>query len=208
MKTSLYYVMDPMCGWCYGISEVIGKIYDKYKEQMDFVILPGGMLIDQNIRTVTPEFAQFMQQNITQITKLTGQKFGANFEHNVLNHPATLDSLPGSKAITLMLKLNPTQALNYVKKVYHAFYVEGLDTNNWELYATLAEEFGITREDFKKAYCSPELETKTRAGFKQAQKLNVDTYPTIIALKNDQAHILAKGYMPFAELDELVSKYL
>ncbi|SHK73048.1 protein-disulfide isomerase, contains CxxC motif [Clostridium cavendishii DSM 21758] len=45
MKTKIYYVMDPMCGWYYGFGEVIEKIHDKYKEKYDFTILPGSKAI-------------------------------------------------------------------------------------------------------------------------------------------------------------------
>lgn len=35
MKTKIYYVMDTMCGWCYGFSDVITEIQEKYKSVYD-----------------------------------------------------------------------------------------------------------------------------------------------------------------------------
>ncbi|MBZ9686939.1 hypothetical protein G9F72_011440 [Clostridium estertheticum] len=43
MKNKIYYVMDTMCGWCYGFSDVITKIHEKHKDKYDFEIIPGGM---------------------------------------------------------------------------------------------------------------------------------------------------------------------
>ena len=50
MKTKIYYVMDTMCGWCYGFSDVITKIQEKYKEVYDFSILPGGMWVGDKVK--------------------------------------------------------------------------------------------------------------------------------------------------------------
>lgn len=41
--SKLIYVMDPLCGWCYGNSVNTQHLYDTYKNQIDFEILPAGM---------------------------------------------------------------------------------------------------------------------------------------------------------------------
>lgn len=28
----VYYVFDPLCGWCYGFSPIITKAYDTFKD--------------------------------------------------------------------------------------------------------------------------------------------------------------------------------
>lgn len=49
MKPILVYCYDAYCGWCYGFSRVIKKIYEEYKDQLDFEVLSGGMIL-MNIR--------------------------------------------------------------------------------------------------------------------------------------------------------------
>ncbi|WP_260128811.1 hypothetical protein [Elizabethkingia anophelis] len=39
----LIYIMDPLCGWCYGNSDNILELFEKYKNDIKFEILPGGM---------------------------------------------------------------------------------------------------------------------------------------------------------------------
>jgi hypothetical protein len=36
MKPKIIYCYDAYCGWCYGFSAVINKIWGKYKENIDF----------------------------------------------------------------------------------------------------------------------------------------------------------------------------
>lgn len=41
MKPQIYYVMDTMCGWCYGFSDVISQVYEKYKSDFRYYHFTG-----------------------------------------------------------------------------------------------------------------------------------------------------------------------
>ena len=36
MKPKIIYCYDAYCGWCYGFSDVIKKLWGKHKENIDF----------------------------------------------------------------------------------------------------------------------------------------------------------------------------
>ena len=78
MKTKIYYVMDTMCGWCYGFSDVINQVHEKYKNDLDFTILPAGMWIDENVKTMDGNLSHFMKTHNVTITKLTGKNLAMN----------------------------------------------------------------------------------------------------------------------------------
>ncbi len=40
----IIYVNDALCGWCYGFSPVITAIHEKYKDELDFEVISGGMV--------------------------------------------------------------------------------------------------------------------------------------------------------------------
>ena len=48
-KTTVLYVFDPLCGWCYGFSPVMVKLNDNYKENVKFVVISGGMVVGDRI---------------------------------------------------------------------------------------------------------------------------------------------------------------
>ena len=48
MKPTIFYCYDAYCGWCYGFSKVITRIAEDYKDKLDFEVLSGGMIDDQN----------------------------------------------------------------------------------------------------------------------------------------------------------------
>nr|WP_268038452.1 hypothetical protein [Clostridium estertheticum] len=42
--------MDTMCGWCYSFSDVVTKIYEEFKDQVDFTIVPAGMWLNEDVK--------------------------------------------------------------------------------------------------------------------------------------------------------------
>src|SRR5665647_752600 len=101
MKTKIYYVMDTMCGWCYGSSDVITKIQEKYKDVYDFNLLPGGMWTGDNVKKISTELRNYVKGHNVEIEKLTGKSFGEGYK-NVLEGPSiVLDSFPGAKAVVV-----------------------------------------------------------------------------------------------------------
>jgi putative protein-disulfide isomerase len=43
-KPIVVYCYDAYCGWCFGFSKVITRIYEEYKEVFEFEVLSGGMI--------------------------------------------------------------------------------------------------------------------------------------------------------------------
>ena len=209
MKTKIYYVMDTMCGWCYGFSDLINQVHEKYQRDLDFTILPAGMWIGENVKIMNDSLSHFIRTHNTTLTKLTGKKFGDEFEKNILkNNGAILDSLPGAKAVVMMQILNKDKTFEYVKNIQNAFYMHGKDTNDWQLYADLADSFGVSKEIFKQEYFSDQNSTKVRECFLLAEQLGVASYPSVVAVIEGKAKLISQGYVQISELEVLFDQYI
>ena len=209
MKTKIYYVMDTMCGWCYGFSDVINQVHEKYKSDFDFTIVPAGMWIGENVKIMNDNLSHFIKTHNTTLTKLTGKKFGDEFEKNILqNNGVILDSLPGAKAVVAMQTLNKEKTFEYVRAIQNAFYVHGKDTNDWRLYADLANNFGVSKEIFEQEYFSDQHSTKVRDCFVLAEQLGVASYPSVIAIRERKVKLISQGYVQLSELEERLDQYI
>lgn len=209
MKTKIYYVMDTMCGWCYGFSDVINQVHEKYKSELDFTILPAGMWIGESAKTMNSSLSHFMKTHNVTITKLTGKKFGHEFEKNILQkNEVVLDSLPGAKAVVIMQTIKKEKTFEYLKEIQKAFYVDGKDTNDWQLYANIANNFGVSKEVFKKEYFSDQQSKIVNDCFVLAEQLGVSTYPSVVAIIEGRSQLISQGYMPLSELEVILDKYI
>ncbi len=206
MKTKIYYVMDTMCGWCYGFSDVIIKIQEKYKEIYDFNILPRGMWTGDNVKTMDNSLGAYIKDHNSKIEQLTGKKFGEGFNKNILkNEGVVLDSFPGAKAVALIQRLKKDAAFSFLKNVQEAFFVKGKDTNNLETYIEIAERFDISKEEFEKEFLSETLTQETFKYFNMVASMGAVSFPTIIVVEGDKGRIISQGYNKFEELDKILS---
>ena len=206
MKTKIYYVMDTMCGWCYGFSGVITEIQEKYKDVYDFNILPGGMWTLDNVKTMNNKLGDYIKGHNVSVERLTGKKFGEGFNKNILESTSiVLDSFPGSKALAVIQKIKGEVAFSFVKKVQEAFFVEGKNMNDLEVYAEIAENFNISREEFEKEFLSEALTQETFKYFDMVASMGIASYPTVIAVEGNKGTIISQGYSSFENLDRILS---
>ena len=129
-KANLIYLMDPLCGWCYGAS---GAIQQLAKTQ-DFSIelLPVGLFSGSGARNMDQNFAAYAWSNDQRIAKLTGQEFSDAYRHQVLDLPNSIfASSAATLALTAVFLTSPTDEIDALKLIQQARYVHGLDITDF-----------------------------------------------------------------------------
>ena len=125
----IVYVLDPRCGWCNGNAETITKIYEKYKDKVNFRVLSGGMWTGDKARKNCPEVVQYIKDHDPEVQQSTGARFSPEYEQNVLgNQNIIFDSEPPSRAIVVANKLNPESAFLFAEDVIRAQFIGGKDS--------------------------------------------------------------------------------
>ena len=147
-ESTLHYIYDPMCGWCYGASPLI----EAARAVIRIEAHAGGMMMGAQRRPVTPELRRYVNEADQRIAHLSGQPFGDGYKHGLLNDAgAVLDSEPPITAI-LAAEQVASQGLAMLARVQKAHYVEGRRVAERKVLGDLAEDIGIDRAGFKRAY--------------------------------------------------------
>ncbi len=204
----IYYVMDVMCGWCYAFSDVITKINEEFKNQVDFSIVPAGMWINENTKKTTPNFSDFIRKSNIRITEISGKEFGENFYLMLKDKDTVLDSFPSSKAINIINKIDNKSSFKYLKALQKEFFVNGKNMHDLNVYSKIAEELGIDSDIFKKEFSSKELIDETFKQFKFTNELGVQSYPSLVLVNNNEISLISSGYSSFEEVRARIKKIL
>ena len=53
MTPTIYYCYDAYCGWCYGFSPVLEKLFEEFREVMDFEVLSGNMIPKESAKHIS-----------------------------------------------------------------------------------------------------------------------------------------------------------
>lgn len=209
-KMKITYVMDPQCGWCYGNSENITALHEKFKNDFDFELVVGGMWLGTNAPVGGEKLSQFLQKHAPRMAAATGALVDKCYYELAKDSTYTFSSLEPSAAIQLIKELDPDNAFLFAKKVQLALFVEGKKLDDRESYIKILKSMSSNIVDFDNLWMKAENISKTKKEFTKARSL-ASGFPTLVLSKNGRNETLASGYFTretvFQKLNQLKQTY-
>lgn len=207
----LVYCYDVYCGWCYGFSPVVQKIAAKFEQELEVVVLSGGMVLPEEPRSIAVT-APFIREAYKVVEDHTGVRFGPDYLWHIFN-PEESDWFPHSlkPAIALcILKAHfPEKALDFAADLQHALNFEGRDLTDDAAYLHLLPRYGLEEESFFENLHSEVYEDLARQEFSMVRQLKVESYPALLVRASEQKFFLAaKGYTSYEVLEERLRNIL
>lgn len=142
MNTTVTYLFDPLCGWCYGASPAVQRLGDR--DDVRLKLAPTGLFSGRGARAMDARFAAYAWSNDERIEKLTGQRFTEAYRTLVLNKPGgRFDSTTATLALTAVAMTAPAHELATLKLLQEARYVSALDTSAVPVVAQLLRDAGL-----------------------------------------------------------------
>ncbi|WP_297913121.1 DsbA family protein [Thiomonas sp.] len=190
----LVYFADPMCSWCWGFSPVIEAIGERFGEQLPIRLVLGGLRpgtvepMDDQERTET-------RGHWRHVHEASGQPFDWSFFDR---EGFVYDTEPASRAVVLMRRRGPAEALAGLRRLQRAFYAEGRDVTDLDQLAELAGELDFEPREFRAGLDDVTLLHETRADFELAAQSGVRGFPTLIAGSGGARDyvLLTHGFQP------------
>ncbi|VTU09398.1 Uncharacterised protein [Actinobacillus indolicus] len=183
----IYYLFDPLCGWCYGASATLQKINEIYPAEL----LPTGLFY-QSGRKMDADFARYAWSNDQRIEKLTGQPFSQAYLENVLQGQGEFNSANSLLALTAVQQIAPEKELAVLSALQTARYVDGLDNADLTVVEQVLHKLNLSqvvlllREQSTKVA----LEQRLQFGQQLANHCGVQVVPQLIVEKDERLHIV------------------
>lgn len=198
-KDTIIYVFDPMCGWCYGFSNVIKKLSTEYQAEFDFKVISGGMVVGEREGEIG-DFADYILDAYHNVEKSSGIKFGEPYLKQLRTKKLHTSSVIPSIAIEVFKTFHPMQAIAFASDVQRAYYFDGLDLRSDQVYKDLIKPYGINETEFLTMLHSQEYKQKAFDGFQESAGLGVNGYPAVLAIHNGKYYALTRGFTNYDQL--------
>jgi putative protein-disulfide isomerase len=170
MAKTLYYLFDPLCGWCYGAGPVVSGVLELPGVSLE--LLPTGLFSGDGARPMDDAFAAYAWSNDQRIERLTGQRFSERYRERVLGDRRQLfDSGPATVALTAVSLTDPLRELDALRAIQQTRYVDGADVVSLTALAGLLEALGLEAAADKVARPDADLLAANRARVGRAQAL-------------------------------------
>ncbi|MGS5086557.1 DsbA family protein [Hydrogenophaga sp. A37] len=207
MQTSVTYLFDPLCGWCYGASPVIQQLGQQASVQLE--LAPTGLFAGGG-RSMDAAFAGYAWSNDQRIAKLTGQRFTEAYRQNVLGHLGSpFDSATTTLALTAVSLSEPQRELETLKALQEARYVQGLDTCDTTVVAQLLRDQGLADAAERLAAADAELLAANAARIHRArglmQTLGAQGVPVLVVHSASGDRLLG-GHALYGDFEQLIGQ--
>ncbi|WMN89438.1 DsbA family protein [Vibrio parahaemolyticus] len=180
---TIHYFFDPMCGWCYGASDLIEPLVTS--PQFNVVFHPGGML---NQHVIGSEFRQHIIGSDERIAAETGAVFGDAYVQRVKQeHEFILDSYLPTQAILTAEKLGLDPWV-MLKSIQSSHYQSGLKVNEPSTLKSIAETLGLDTSDWYEMMEQNQtvLINEIHSSQQLMSQLQVNGFPTLLIEKEGQ----------------------
>lgn len=199
----IIYVGDPMCSWCWGISNHLKTLKSEYS-QFKFSIVVGGLRPGGG-EAWDDEMKKFLKHHWEEVTKRSGQPFGYSlFDKESFNY----DTEPPCRAVVASRKWMGENELQFFESVSRKFYVDNEDPSEPEFYRSICQEFDIPFELFKQIFESDETKYNTHQEFQLNRQWGVKGYPTVLFKSGNQLFQINHGYTEFEQMQFVIEKIL
>jgi len=192
----LIYIGDPMCSWCWGITNHLEKLKDEYADRFDFELILGGLRPGGGDEW-TEDFRNMIRSHWEHVQEASGQPFDFDFfDRDQFNY----DTEPSARAVRVVRDLDATKEWPFYKRLQKAFYAENMDVHDLATYKELCEEFGLNYTAFESLFLSPGYKQLTYQDFARAQQMGVRGFPAVVLKKGEEYHAVSMGYSDYSRM--------
>jgi putative protein-disulfide isomerase len=211
MTPVILYCYDAYCGWCYGFSPVIKKIFHEFKDRVLFETLSGGMIPAEPAYHIG-RMAGFIGESYQRVEELTGITFGEDYLWHIRN-PDKSDWYPSSEkpaiAMAIFREYHPDDTVDFAADLQRSLYFEGRDLTDNEAYRHLLDKYEIPAAEFYEKMGSEAYKEKAYYDFSLVKQLQVTGFPAVFLQADElKFYLLAKGYTDYDTLKGRIDKVL
>lgn len=200
----LIYVGDPMCSWCWGITNHLEKLKDEYADQFDFELILGGLRPGGG-EEWTEDFRNMIRSHWEHVQAASGQPFDYRFFDR---EQFDYDTEPSSRAVRVVRDLDPAKEWPFYKKLQSAFYAENKDVHDLATYQQICEELGLNYTAFEALFLSPGYKQLVYQDFARAQQMGVRGFPAVVLKKGEEYYAVSMGYSDYDKMNRTMISIL
>ena len=202
----MIYIGDPLCSWCWGFSEVMRHLEERFTDRLPVVAVMGGLRPGPAAEPLNERMRSFLRHHWEEVHARTGQP--VNYDFLDQNDGLLMDTEIPCRAVVAFRKLDEVGALGYFRRIQLGQFAQNRSAFDTEQLADLAVEMGADRQSFLREFESKESRDETAADFEFARKLGVSGFPSLMVKDADGYKVATNGYRPIEDLVEPLEQWL
>ncbi len=186
--STLFYVYDPMCSWCWGYRPTWQLLQEQLRGVTEVQYCVGGLAPD-NDQTMPEDMQRFLQQTWSNISSQLGTEFNFDFWRSCQPKRSTY---PACRAVLVARERGLEQAMFLA--IQQGYYLQAKNPSELNCLAELAVSVGFDKNEFMCALASDKINLKLMQEISFARSLPINGFPSLVLCHNDKAYSIPIDY--------------
>lgn len=187
--TTLYYVHDPMCSWCWAFRPVWQQLSQHLKTHpIQIKSLVGGLAPDSDEPMPVAQ-----RRQIQAIWRRIEQELGTEFNHDFwLECEPKRSTYPACRAVIAARSQNAEEAM--ILAIQQAYYLRALNPSDEDTLLQLADELDLDFDRFENDLNSSTTQKTLEQELVLAHSLPIQGFPSLVLEHKGEYHSLPIDY--------------
>ncbi|MCH9646080.1 MAG: DsbA family protein [Proteobacteria bacterium] len=180
-STTLYYIHDPMCSWCWGFHNTWQQVQLQLKDQLTIQYVLGGLAPDSS-EIMSDEMRSYIQKNWQKIEKtIPGTQFNYDFWKNCTPKRSTYPACRAAIAAKDQAEKFEKIMINAIQQAY---YLQAQNPSETSTLIKLAASIGLDKQQFTQDLNSNTARIQLDQDIALAKSLSSNGFPSLVLTKN------------------------
>jgi putative protein-disulfide isomerase len=190
-NSSLIYVHDPMCSWCFGFSKTLQTLLNELPADINVKRLLGGLAPDSN-KPMSEATRNMVRQNWQHIEQaIPGVSFNYDFWDNCEPRRATY---PACRAVIAARQQGDAFDDLMTQQIQQAYYLQARNTSDNSTLIELASEIGLDQEVFADDLASNQTQQSLLDEISLSKSLGVNGFPSLVLERDGRYELIQTNY--------------
>ena len=209
--STLYYIHDPMCSWCWAYQPVLAQLKSTLAahypaEQLKMIDLLGGLAPD-SADPMPLDMQRAIQSYWRTIERDVGRPF--NFDFWAKNTPRR-STYPACRAVLSAEVQDQADAMS--KAIQEAYYLRALNPSDDLILIQLATDLQLNIEAFKSDLNAQHTQQNLDEQIQQSRALSAQGFPSWILVHQDKRYQIVVDYHhpqpTLAQIEKVLTAHL
>lgn len=176
-STTLFYIHDPMCSWCWGFSHTWNKVKNSLPSEINVQYVLGGLAPDSS-EVMPNEMREYIQMNWHKIEqKIPGVSFNYTFWDSCTPKRSTY---PACRAVIAVKNQNTELEQTMVKLIQQAYYLDAKNPSEDDVLISLAKTLDLDIKQFTQDLNSEPTQQLLSNDIALMQSMGVSSFPSLV----------------------------
>ena len=176
-STTLFYIHDPMCSWCWGFSHTWNKVKNSLPSKINVQYVLGGLAPDSS-EVMPNEMREYIQMNWHKIEqKIPGVSFNYTFWDSCTPKRSTY---PACRAVIAVKNQNSELEQTMVKIIQQAYYLDAKNPSEDDVLISLAKTLDLDIKQFTQDLNSEPTQQLLSNDIALMQSMGVSSFPSLV----------------------------